>query len=309
MSARVDGGAPQVAGPRHAMLSEIVSALDRAPAVQKLSTMQPPVQRIIRSTPPAPDGQFFEVSGRAGPHNTAANRDSLAELRLDRHQNPDLQAGHVNNEREEDVVTNQGNNPTGTGLHMAHNVSDSVVQHAITTAANTYNQSTQQDLTAWDEVQGMINGIEPPLATTATTPAFRQHALASHSTASQTLQALMAVHPIPHTTAMEGMLTMLASAIANSPMNLHLGDGPTNMSLGHHNDPNSHPAPLGRSLTWRSHQMRQALALTGFNPAHHDRTHAMALALPPNTLAHQQAMLNPGIPPNSIHNSASMFLF
>lgn len=299
-----------MAGPRNAMLGGLVSALDRAPAVQKLSAMQPPVQRIIRSTPPAPGGQSFEVRGRAGPHNTAANRNSLAELRLHRVLLPNLAAGHANNELENHVVAIRGNNPAGTGLHMAHNVSDAVVQHTITSAANAYNLAPLPNMAAWAAVNSLIMGIHPPMAA-AGMPVFNANAWAAFNNALHALNTLTTVHPIPHTPAMGVELTALANAIANSPMNLHLGNGPTNMSLGHHNDPNSHPLPppLGRRMTWRSHQMRQALALAGFNPAQHDRTHAMALALPPNTLAHQQALLNPGIPPNSIHNSASMFLF
>jgi hypothetical protein len=308
-----------LAGPQHHKLMNLAASLQAAPAVQRLAAMRPVqrkaasppagaggvVQRIIRSAA-GPAGPVFEVHGRAGPHNTAANRNGLDELRLDRHANENAPALHANNPLETAVVVANANSTAGTGLHMAHHVSDAVIQDTIAQAANNYNLAAAPALAPWAETQALINGIAPPAAAAAM-PNFYAAAVAAHNNALFELAALMAVHPIPHVPAMDVHLTALANAIANSPMNLHHGDGRTNMSLGRHGDPNNFHRPLlGRQMTWRSAQMRASLLAAGFNPAAEDRTHADALGLH-GTLAQQQAMLFPGEPPTSIHNSATGF--
>lgn len=299
------GTAYQLTGPRSAALDDLSRALDKAPATRRLAAMQP-VQRIIKSMPSAGGGQTFGVKGRAGPHNTAGNRQALAALRLDRHNSPSDAAQHANNELETHVVTHRANDTAGSGLHMAHHVSDAVIQNAIAAAANAYNLAPAASAAAWAHVQALMAGIQPPPATAAV-PAFQTEATNAYNNALHALAALTAVHPIPHTPAMDVHLTALANAIANSPMNLHHGDGRTNMSLGHHGDPNNYPRPgLNRRLTWRSQQMRDALAHAGLNPGAHDRTHADALAMQ-GTLAQQHALQMPGMPPGSIHNSANGF--
>lgn len=303
------GGGQAVAtltGPRHASLNTLASMLDHAPATRRLSAMQP-VQRVIFGAPVAGGGGNFDSQGRAGPHNTAGNRDSLAELRDHRHQNPDPAQHHVNNEHENNVVANHHNSTRGTGLHMAHHVSDSVVQGAVVQAANGHNLGAPAP---WGHVQAMVQGIDPgamPAPMIAAMPVFHAHATAVHQAAVQSLNALMAPNPIPYNAASEAQLTALANAIANSPMNLHHGAGQANMSLGSHNDPNNHAMPgLARARSWRTEQMHSALVASGFNPQQYDRTHADAMAMN-GTVAHQHAMQAPAAPAHSIHNSASGF--
>lgn len=263
-------------------------------------------RRIVNMGPPT---SAFIVIGRAGRHATAANRNALAELRAHRSAAPNAATRHVNNEREEAVATGAAT-ITGLGLHMAHHVSDSVIQIRIMQAANAYNAAAVQTPALFAGVQAYIAGIAPPAAIVGVLPNFYAASVAAHATAMAALAVVTAVHPIPLNAAMAAQLTILANAIANSPMNLHLGDGPRNMSIGHHGDPNTHPPDgLQRQMTWRSHQMRAALAGAGINPAQHDRTLPDALGMP-GTVAGAQAAAFPAVAAGTahayIHNSGSL---
>jgi hypothetical protein len=239
-----------------------------------------PVQRVIRSPGPI----AFTIDGRAGEHATAVNQHALAELRAHRAVHPDAAQRHVNNEREQAVVAGL---PTPV-LHIAHHVSDAVIQDMVMRAANS-------PVPAWGLIQVYIAGIAPPPGVAAALPYFYAASLAAHNAAAAALAVVMAAHPVPLNAAMAAQLTIIANSIANSPMNLHLGDGQTNMSIGQHGDPNMHPRPgLQRQMTWRSHRMRATLAAAGINPAQYDRTLAHA-RLMPGTVAGGQAAAFPAV--------------
>ena len=295
--AREASSGPGVSGPAQRKLTQLAAVIGKAPAAQRLHAtaatlaVNPAriVQRRIRNRMIAPGNFVYESAGRAGRHNTAVNRNALAELRGHRAAFPSDAGRHANNEAEQAVATGAAT-IAGLGLHMAHHVSDAVVQAAIVTAANAHNGGAPA-AGAWAPLVAMIAGIVPPGgAPAAALPLFTAAATAAHNRAHGVLLAALALPAIPHTAFWAGELTAMANAIANSPMNLHHGDGATNMSIGHHGDPNSYPRAPGlvRRLSWRSHQMRAATAGLGPNPLH-DRTLAAASFAPPGSVAHGQA--------------------
>jgi hypothetical protein len=227
------------------------------------SGQQHVMQQRIRNRMIAPGVFTFESAGRAGRHNTAANRNALIALRNDRMVNPNIPNRHVNNEFEEQVATGAAT-IAGLGLHMAHHVSDSVIQDTIVNAVNAYNAGGGGAV--WGPVATLVAGIVPPAAA-AGLPAFFGAATAAHGTAMAALALLQAMPNVAHTNLNSRHLTALANAIANSPMNLHHGDGQTNMSIGHHGDPNSHQNGLIRQSSWRTEQMRAVITGAGGVPA------------------------------------------
>lgn len=261
-----------------------------------------PIQRVILSTPPGP-GQHFYRQGRSGRHSSAANKRALRAIILDRQANPNPAARHMNNEYEAGIV--------GGALHIAHHISDENVQTTVATAANNYNLGA--GAAAWTPVQNMINGINPGATPVALPANFQNPAIASWNQANFRLGNLMGmVAPIPYTPAIRRELTILASSIANSPMNLHYGLGQTNMSIGQHGDANSHnigmpPSPLTRQLSWRSVHMANSVGAANLNY----RTHAAAAAMPGTVAgAHAVTFVPPvPLPVPVVHSSGSANFF
>lgn len=267
------------------------------------------VQRRIASTPAGAGPQTFVRRGRSGEHNTAANRAALADLRHDRAVNASPANRHVNNEAEAAIGWGLPVPVPAIPLHMSHHVSDQTVQDTVAAAANAHNAGAGPGV--WAPVHQLIAGINPAAAPVALPAVFNLHATASHGLAVAAVGAIPAAAPMPHNAASRTNLTSLASAIANSPMNLHHGIGQTNMSIGQHGDPNSFPTPMpaplmSRRLSWRSHQMlANAPALLNY------RTLAMAAAMPAGTVAAADAAALP-IPagyagPPIVHSSGSPF--
>lgn len=258
------------------------------------------IQRVIRSSPPGP-GQLFFPAGRSGRHNSAANRRALAGIIAHRAANPNPMLRHVNNEFEMGAVPG--------ALHIAHHISDENVQARVATAANQHNLGNPA---AWVPVMNMIAGINPAASPVPLPLAFTAAANAAFAQANARLVAIMAIGgAIPHNPASRSHLTALASAIANSPMNLHYGLGQTNMSIGQHGDPNSFPVgapgPLTRRLSWRSLRMAASAG-----PANlHYRTHAAAAAMPGTVAAaHAATFVAPGpLPAPVVHSSGSSTFF
>ncbi|MEP0984329.1 hypothetical protein [Ekhidna sp.] len=282
-------------------------AYSNSPSIQKKKSRAAPsitsdvVQRVIRSSPPGL-GQHFIRQGRSGRHNSAANRRALRAIVLDRNANPNPVARHVNNQYET-IMAGGGAPP----VHIAHHISDENVQETVVHAANNAPG-------AWQPVIRMVAGINPAAAPVPLPPQFAAAANAAFAQANMRLAILTGIAgPLPHNAVINRHLTALASAIANSPMNLHYGLGQTNMSISQHGDPNSFnaaipPTPLTRRLSWRSTQMVNQV---GF-PAMNYRTHAMAAVMPPVTVAAAQAAtyVPPGpVPFPVVHASGSPVFF
>jgi|GEM_PF-6760881 len=265
------------------------------------------IQRVVKYTKKSPP---FSFEGRAGEHATEPNKRALIELMTYRNNTPNHQTGNVNNETETDFIkkysVNSKTTPSSFKLDMAHHVSDAVIQEKIVAAANNPTGNL------WNELDTYIDGIKPPQTYSNILPEFYKTSEKAHTKAVNILKEVVNIFTNKKKSQTDKMakdLTRLASAIINSPMNLHYGDKSTNSSIGYHGDPNTfQPQPpqtffqmllqwwpwqqkptLHRKMTWRSQQMRDKLSNNNYDPAEHDRTLAEALAMDPDTVAHKQA--------------------
>ncbi len=267
------------------------------------------IQRLIVAVPGVP--VRFRALSRIGGQNTPAIRRALQQLRDDRRINPAVR--HNNNDYE--AMLHPGLLATPAGLDSCHHVSDNEIQATVVEAANNW-QAAPGNLIIWRQVQNLIAGINPagaPGWLAVRAPDFIALSRTHYDQAGVYLGqligggVLLAMHAV--------VLTRLANSIARSPMNLHWGLASTNRSLQQHRDPNNYlpagAAPLTRRLTWRSEQMRAALAGRLPLPNYDYRTHAIATGMG-GVAAFQAGVVPPPILPigtNYVQSSGSGHFF
>ncbi len=259
--------------------------------------------------------QEFVPGERITGHNTRGNKAALKNLMKHRKEHPDPKERHANNEYENDVA----DEPMWVqdGLNIAHHISAITVQTAVAQFANALNERNEKPVVyshAESAIDALIEGINPvDYKDQDELKEFYVHASACYEGATSTFDAVKNVGKLGSNH--EELLRKLAGFIANSPMNLHLGEARRNKSLGEIRDPNSYPdsydwmqqaggmPPLNRTLTARTFRMVGSLGGRVLNPEGPDRSLEVGLSMDEDSLGFEDATIYKTMLENSLTNN------